>query len=298
MAGRPLVGAARPRAQAPRDVRVVMQAVATDKGVKKAVRPLSLEEGDLPMNTFKNKQPFVGEVMSVERIVGPKATGETCHIKIRTKGKIPFWEGQSYGVIPPVREPPSDREVFVVVSKALWAHHVEGANGKMPVSQHVGMCEIRKLVACSRSTHRHLCHWFFQQPGFIVIVLKEWKGHGWNPSLWGLNAVLPTFPYCFYVPQGTKVNSKGKEVPLGTRLYSIASTRYGDSFDGMTTSFCVRRATYTDPETGKEDPSKKGICSNFLCDAKKGTKINMTGMSACQPNVIFNAAQACTHHRC
>ncbi|CAD7704664.1 unnamed protein product [Ostreobium quekettii] len=177
MAGRPLVGAARPRVQAPRELRVVMQAVATDAGVKKAVRPLSLEDGDLPMNTFKNKQPFVGEVISVERIVGPKATGETCHIRIRTKGKMPFWEGQSYGVIPP----------------------------------------------------------------------------------------------------GTKINSKGKEVPLGTRLYSIASTRYGDSFDGQTTSLCVRRATYTDPETGKEDPSKKGICSNFLCDAKKGTKVNMTG---------------------
>lgn len=31
-----------------------------------------------------------------------------------------------------------------------------------------------------------------------------------------------------------QINSKGKEVPHGTRLYSIASTRYGDSFDGMT----------------------------------------------------------------
>lgn len=28
----------------------------------------------------------------------------------------------------------------------------------------------------------------------------------------------------------------GKEVPHGTRLYSIAATRYGDSFDGMTVS--------------------------------------------------------------
>ena len=40
-------------------------------------------------------------VKSVERIVGPKATGETMHIIIETEGKIPFWEGQSYGVIPP-----------------------------------------------------------------------------------------------------------------------------------------------------------------------------------------------------
>ena len=77
--------------------------------------------------------------------------------------------------------------------------------------------------------------------------------------------------------QGTKVNSKGKEVPHGVRLYSIASSRYGDSFDGNTTTLCVRRATYWDPEMGKDDPAKKGICSNFLCDAEPGTEIMMTG---------------------
>jgi len=38
----------------------------------------------------------------VERIVGPQATGETCHIILETNGDIPFWEGQSYGVLPPV----------------------------------------------------------------------------------------------------------------------------------------------------------------------------------------------------
>lgn len=64
--------------------------------------------------------------------------------------------------------------------------------------------------------------------------------------------------------QGVKVNSKGKEVAHGARLYSIASTRYGDEFDGQTASLCVRRATYWDPDQGKEDDSKKGLCSNFL----------------------------------
>ena len=106
-----------------------------------------------------------------------QATGETCDIVIETNGDIPFWEGQSYGVVPP----------------------------------------------------------------------------------------------------GTKINSRGKEVPHGTRLYSIASSRYGDFFDGQTTTLCVRRATYWDPEMGKEDPAKKGLCSNFLCDAKPGTEVTMTG---------------------
>ena len=66
-------------------------------------------------------------------------------------------------------------------------------------------------------------------------------------------------------------------MPHGTRLYSIASTRYGDYFDGQTASLCVRRATFWDPEKNAEDPEKKGICSNFLCDAKPGDEITMTG---------------------
>ncbi|CAA7014605.1 unnamed protein product [Microthlaspi erraticum] len=42
---------------------------------------------------------------------------------------------------------------------------------------------------------------------------------------------------------------------------------------------CVRRAVYYDPETGKEDPSKNGVCSNFLCDSKPGDKIQISGPS-------------------
>jgi hypothetical protein len=89
--------------------------------------------------------------------------------------------------------------------------------------------------------------------------------------------LTPAVLHAMCCAQGTKVNSKGKEVPHGVRLYSIASSRYGDGYDGKTTTLCVRRAVYNDPETGKEDPAKKGICSNFLCDAKPGDEINMTG---------------------
>lgn len=70
---------------------------------EKAKVPLEMEEMELPLNTFSPKKPFKAKIKSVERIVGPKATGETCHIVIETNGDIPFWEGQSYGVIPPVR---------------------------------------------------------------------------------------------------------------------------------------------------------------------------------------------------
>merc|ERR1712118_271027 len=107
----------------------------------------SPEGGEVPVNTFKTKEPLEATIKSVERIVGPNATGETCHIVIETEGKIPFWEGQSYGIVPP----------------------------------------------------------------------------------------------------GEKEMPNGKTKPHAPRLYSIASSRYGDEFDGKTTSLCVRRAPASRP---------------------------------------------------
>jgi len=46
---------------------------------------------------------------------------------------------------------------------------------------------------------------------------------------------------------------------------------------GKTGSLCIRRATYWDPELKADDPAKKGICSNFLCDTKTGDEVMMTG---------------------
>jgi ferredoxin--NADP+ reductase len=132
------------------------------------------DQSAVPVNVYKNKAPFTGKVVSSKKIVGPKATGETCHIIIDHNGDFPYWEGQSWGVIPPgVRE-------------------------------------------------------------------KDGKPHS-------------------------------------VRLYSIASTRYGDDMTGKTGSLCVRRATYWDDELKADDPAKKGICSNFLCDTKPGAEVDMTG---------------------
>merc|ERR1719487_292038 len=135
------------------------------------------DQSTVPVNTYKNKAPFIAKVISVKRIVGPEATGETCDIIIDHGGKMPYWEGQSYGVIPP------------------------GENPKKP----------------------------------------------------------------------------GK--PNTVRLYSIASTRYGDNMKGKTTTLCVRRATYWCPELKADDPAKKGICSNYLCDASAGDEVKLTGPS-------------------
>jgi ferredoxin--NADP+ reductase len=132
------------------------------------------DQSTVPVNVYKNKAPFTGKIFSTKRIVGPKATGETCHIIIDHDGDFPFWEGQSWGVIPP----------------------------------------------------------------------------------------------------GTR-EKDGK--PHSVRLYSIASSRYGDDMTGKTGSLCVRRATYWCPELKADDPAKKGICSNFLCDTKPGDEVQMTG---------------------
>mmetsp|Transcript_45943 Transcript_45943/g.152305 ORF Transcript_45943/g.152305 Transcript_45943/m.152305 type:complete len:383 (+) Transcript_45943:46-1194(+) len=134
------------------------------------------DQSTIPVNTYKNKAPFVGKIVSTKRIVGPEATGETCDVVMSHGGKMPYWEGQSYGVIPP----------------------------------------------------------------------------GTNPK-------------------------NGK--PNSVRLYSIASSRYGDDMTGTTTTLCVRRATYWCPELKADDPAKKGVCSNYLCDSKPGDDVKLTGPS-------------------
>lgn len=132
------------------------------------------DQTNIPLQLFKAKEPLVGKIISVKRIVGAQATGETCDVIINHFGKMPYWEGQSYGVVPP----------------------------------------------------------------------------GINPK-------------------------NGK--PNTNRLYSIASTRYGDDMKGTTTTLCVRRATYWCPELKADDPAKKGVCSNFLCDSKPGDDLMLTG---------------------
>merc|ERR1719198_1843006 len=49
------------------------------------------DQSNVPVNTYKNKSPFTSKVVSVKRIVGPQATGETCHIIMDHEGKMPYW---------------------------------------------------------------------------------------------------------------------------------------------------------------------------------------------------------------
>lgn len=59
-----------------------------------------------------------------------------------------------------------------------------------------------------------------------------------------LSHLQPQLVGCCNLLQGTKINSRGQEVPQHVRLYSIASSRYGDSGDGKTCTLCVVRVIY------------------------------------------------------
>ena len=59
------------------------------------------DKSKIPLQTYNAKEPFKAKIVSVKRIVGPDATGETCDVIIDHGGKMPYVEGQSYGVIPP-----------------------------------------------------------------------------------------------------------------------------------------------------------------------------------------------------
>lgn len=87
--------------------------------------------------------------------------------------------------------------------------------------------------------------------------------------------------HCISLGQSLSVIPPGVDASTGRnhkpRLYSIASTRYGDLLDGNTISLCVRRAEYYDPITGVVDPTRKGVCSNFLCDIAPGQEVMVAG---------------------
>ncbi len=70
------------------------------------------------------------------------------------------------------------------------------------------------------------------------------------------------------IPAGE--DAKGK--PHKIRLYSIASTKYGDNFKGNTVSLCVRQLQYE-----KEGETIDGVCSTYLCNINPGDKVKITG---------------------
>lgn len=58
------------------------------------------------------------------------------------------------------------------------------------------------------------------------------------------------------------------------RLYSIANSRRGEAGKANTISICVRRCFYIDEVNGERYPGK---ASNYLCDARPGQEVQLTG---------------------
>jgi hypothetical protein len=66
-------------------------------------------QSTLPINVAKQKDPFIAEVLSSQEIVGPPAANEINNVVIDHRGEVPYWEGQSYGVLPPGINPKKNK---------------------------------------------------------------------------------------------------------------------------------------------------------------------------------------------
>jgi sulfite reductase alpha subunit-like flavoprotein len=119
-----------------------------------------------------------------------------------------------------------------------------------------------------------------QQPVQATVLARTRIIHDDAPG--DIQHVILKLPEGFHYVEGQSLSVIPPSLPGETknhkpRLYSIASTRYGDSLDGTTVSLCVRRAEYTDPITGQMDPTKAGICSTYLCNASNGDIVAVAG---------------------
>lgn len=54
------------------------------------------DQTGVTVNVAKAKDPLIGKIVSVQRMVGPNAPGETCNIVIDHAGKLPYWCAASY----------------------------------------------------------------------------------------------------------------------------------------------------------------------------------------------------------
>ena len=212
------------------------------------------DQSTVPVNTYKNKAPFSSKVISCKRIVGPKVRRQRICLPPARLAVVCAANGNEHagcqsaliGGNAPAARAPADRPTA----------EPPNAVADPPLDKCMLTCALcRAIVRRGRQATGETCH---------IIMGHKGKMPYWEGQSYGV------------IPPGTNPKN-GK--PNSVRLYSIASSRYGDDMTGTTTSLCVRRATYWCPELKADDPAKKGICSNFLCDAKPGEELKLTGPS-------------------
>lgn len=59
------------------------------------------DNSKVPLHLYKAKEPYIGKIVSVKKLGGEKAAGDVYEVVVDHQGKMPYWEGQSYGVVPP-----------------------------------------------------------------------------------------------------------------------------------------------------------------------------------------------------
>eukprot|EP00978_Attheya_sp_CCMP212_P011278 scaffold27715_cov34-Attheya_sp.AAC.1 len=93
------------------------------------------DQSAVPIYVWKKKAPFTGKVVSNKRIVGPAATEEICHIVINHNGDFPYWEGQSWGVIPPgVRKDGKPHSICLYsIASSRYGDDMTGKTGSLCV---------------------------------------------------------------------------------------------------------------------------------------------------------------------
>ena len=115
---------------------------------------------------------------------------------------MPYWEGQSYGVIPPGTNPKNGKPNSVRIC--------------CTVASAASTLLLHCLHTAPRQCHAGTAH---------QVRTPRSPRHGTS---------LLTYHYVSNLFSTSQV-----------RLYSIASSRYGDDMTGTTTSLCVRRNTYS-----------------------------------------------------
>jgi ferredoxin--NADP+ reductase len=77
-------------------------AMAADNSAKSAAKAKSVEHEQVPVNTYKPKNPLITQVVSNDALVGEDGIGIVQHIKFNLTGSdLKYVEGQSIGIIPP-----------------------------------------------------------------------------------------------------------------------------------------------------------------------------------------------------
>merc|ERR1712127_482085 len=92
------------------------------------------DQSKVEVNIAKQMNPLIGKIVSCARMVGPNAPGETCNIVIDHAGKLPYWEGQSYGVLPPGIDPKKNKPYGVRLYSIASTRHGTSRTARPPPS--------------------------------------------------------------------------------------------------------------------------------------------------------------------